>query len=58
MVEQRPAGEKKNRAIRCVPGQRRIEKALMIHRQNHGPVLDHSLPMQNAESEKDFREQT
>ena len=58
VIEQRFASEKENRAIGSVAGQRRIEEALMIHRQNHRPTLEHAFPVQNAKSEKDFREQT
>jgi hypothetical protein len=58
VVKQCPAGEEKNRAIRRIPGQRRIKEALMIHRQNHRPALEHALPMKNAKSKKDLGEQT
>src|SRR5207249_8266533 len=58
MIEEGFASENKNRTIGSVARQRRIEKALMIHRQNHWPTLDHALAMQNAKSEKDLREQT
>jgi hypothetical protein len=58
VIEQGFASEKKNRAIGSVAGQRRIEEALMIHRQNYRPALEHAFPVQNAKSKKDFGEQT
>ena len=47
------AGEKINRAPAADAGKRRIEVALVIHRQDHGPVLDEALAMNNPETKED-----
>jgi hypothetical protein len=54
VLEQCPAGEKKNRAIGSVSRQRRIEKTLMIHRQDHRSALEHAFAMPDAKSKKDL----
>src|SRR6266436_6974233 len=58
VLEQCFAGEKKNRAIGSVAPQRRIEKTLMIHRQNYRPALDHTFAMPDAKSKKDLGKET
>jgi len=51
-VQKRLAREKKNRAIRNTSHERRIEEALVIRSQNHWPVIDHPLAMDDAEPKK------
>src|SRR4029077_9711355 len=57
-IHQRFLGEKINRAIGGVTGERRIKEALMICGQNHRTGLDHALAMDDSETEKQLREQT
>src|SRR5262249_13209735 len=44
--------QKINRSITRRPGQWRIEIALVIHRENYGPALNHALPMNHSKTKE------
>src|SRR5439155_19082835 len=51
-IQKRTASQKINRPMTRSSGQRRIEVALVIHRENYRPVLNHALPMNNPKSKQ------
>lgn len=51
-VEQRTTGEEIDGPIARNPGERWVKIALMIHRQNRRPLLNHPLAMKDSKSEK------
>ena len=51
-LKKRLAGEEIDGASAGDPGERRIEIALVIHRQNHWPVLNDPLGMNDTKTEK------
>jgi hypothetical protein len=55
-MEQRPPGQKIDCAITSIAGERRIEIALVIHRQNDRPALNHAFAMQNSKPKKEAGE--
>src|SRR5438093_1324595 len=51
-IEKCSPSQKINRPIARGAGQRRIEIALVIHRENHWPALNHSFAMNDAKPKK------
>src|SRR5262249_16826396 len=57
-VQKRSPGQKVYRPIASSPRKRRIEITLVVHCENHRPLLNHALPMNYAETKKQSADQT